>query len=131
MSLLTWKPEFSLGIESIDDEHRQMIDMINDVYKQMLNCSEIERPELFLSDIYIAVAAHFAHEERMMVKAKYHEYKEHRADHESLLVELRDIMESYLKDPEGAQDNLRTGLTNWFTGHFSTFDARLHGQLGA
>lgn len=107
-----------------------MISMINDAYKQMLNCAALERPELFLSDIYIGIAAHFAHEERLMVKAKYHEYKKHRADHERLLVEIREIMEGYLKDPEGSQDELKTGLTDWFTGHFSTFDARLHGQLG-
>ena len=130
MSLLAWKPEFSLGVESVDDEHRDMIAMINNAYDQMLNCAEIERPELFLSDIYIAIAAHFAHEERLMVKARYHEYKEHRADHENLLITIRNIMESYLANPEGAQDTLKTGLTDWFTGHFSTFDARLHGQLG-
>ena len=129
MSLLSWKTEFSLGVESVDEEHRSMIDMINAAYERMLDCSKIERPELFLSDIYIGIAAHFAHEERLMVKAKFSEYRAHRADHESLLQEIREIMEAYLQDPEGAQEDLKTGLTNWFTGHFSTFDAHLHGQL--
>jgi len=130
MSLLVWKPEYSLGVASVDEEHQQMINMINDAYTQMLDCNGLDRPELFLSDIYIAIAAHFAHEEHLMVQAKYPEYQEHRADHKQLLQEIRDIMEGYLANPEGAQEQLKIGLTEWFSGHFSTFDARLHGQLG-
>ena len=35
MSLLSWKPEYSVGIASMDDEHREMIELINDVYEKL------------------------------------------------------------------------------------------------
>ena len=36
MNLIQWKPSFSLGIPSVDLEHREMIGLINEAYERML-----------------------------------------------------------------------------------------------
>lgn len=35
MTLLRWKDEYSVGIEAVDHEHRQLIDLINRLHEQL------------------------------------------------------------------------------------------------
>lgn len=129
MTLLVWKSEFSVGIPSMDFEHRRMITMINEIYDEMNLRKDPDSIERFLGDVHAAINAHFALEERIMREADYTEYDAHKDDHEELLDQIRDMMEELLKDPENGFTLLRENLGDWFVNHFSTFDARLHSQM--
>jgi len=130
MSLLQWVSGYSLGIASVDHEHREMIEMINHVYDQMERSAHTDAIEAALEDIYAGIAAHFALEERYMREAGYAEYEAHKENHEELLDEIRDLMDSFTEDPESGRKRLKESLADWFGVHFATFDARLHDQLG-
>ncbi len=130
MSLLQWKPEYSVGVQSMDDEHREMIDLINATYGQLGADADADQVEECLGEILSTISMHFALEERIMRSADYAEYQAHKDDHEVLLDELRDLMDDYYDDPAGGGSRLEQSLSNWFAAHFSTFDARLHGELG-
>ena len=71
MELLKWRPAFSLGIPSVDLEHREMIAMINQVYQQIENVSDHQAIEHFLAEIHANISAHFALEERLMKNIVY------------------------------------------------------------
>ena len=130
MSLLTWRNEFSVGVPSVDYEHQTLIALINRLYSELLE----ESPEMtvmkFLGEIYTKISAHFALEEMLMREARYGEYAAHKKDHEHLLDDIRDIMESYEKDHEFNEKALKESLDQWFGVHFRTFDSRLHDKLG-
>ena len=129
MKLLNWKPEYSVGIESVDFEHREMIALINRIYAEMQGHNDVASIEEFLGDVHAAIAAHFALEERAMRQHDYAEYTEHKADHEELLDQIRDLMDGVQRDPSRGIPKLQKDLADWFAAHFSTFDARLHGKL--
>ena len=99
MSLLEWKSEFSVGIESMDYEHQKMITMINELYDEMSQRKDPDSIEQFLGDIHAAISAHFALEERMMEDADYAEFEAHKADHEDLLDQIGDMMDEFYQDP--------------------------------
>ncbi len=129
MNLLQWKPSFSLGIPSVDLEHREMIALINEAYASLQEKSDAASIEAMLGEIHAGIAAHFALEERLMRAAGYGEYADHKDDHERLLEQILDLMDGYAADPEEGQRELNNRLTDWFSSHFATFDARLHGAL--
>ena len=129
MSLLQWKPEYSVGIQSMDDEHREMIELINATCEKLSSDASVDQVEEYLGEILSTISMHFALEERMMQKAGYDEYQAHKDDHEVLLDRLRDLMDDFFVDPASGAMRLEKGLSDWFAGHFSTFDARLHGEL--
>ena len=131
MTLLQWKSQYSVGIESMDFEHRQMIDLINELHAELSSRRDAESIEQFLGDIHAAISMHFALEERIMLDAGYDEFAAHKNDHEDLLDQIRDMMDVFANDPDRGFSELQTRLSNWFSAHFSTFDARLHGKLGA
>ena len=128
--LLQWKPVYALGIPSVDLEHREMINLINDCYERL--GSEVDAEpgavaiEQFLGEIHRGIAAHFALEEQLMRKAAYPEYEAHKEDHEELLDEIRTLMDQFVEDAESGVKMLRQRLGHWFGRHFSTFDERLH-----
>ena len=130
MALLNWKPAYTIGIPSIDFEHRQMIAMINDLYASIESDPKRKVIEESLGEIHAGIASHFALEENQMRKAAYAEYEAHKENHEELLDELLDLMDSYADDPVLGRRMLSERLSNWFSVHFSSFDARLHQQLG-
>ncbi len=129
MALLEWKPEFSVGNASIDHEHEQMIQQINALYDQLSVPVDAANVEAVLGEIHADISAHFALEERLMQKADYVEYEDHKEDHEELLDQIHDLMENFFNDPEAGQELLKSQLSDWFGRHFVSFDARLHEQL--
>ena len=129
MTLLTWKPEYSFGIESVDSEHREMIELINAVYDAIEDKKNPQSIEHFLGEVHATISAHFALEERVMRNANYDEFEAHKEDHEELLDEIRDLMDRFFDTPVQGLQLLQENLSGWFAGHFSTFDARLHGKL--
>ena len=130
MSLFEWKPQYSVGIASMDDEHREMIGMINSVYAKLGQSAEKDDIEDCLEEIFATISAHFALEERIMRESGYKEYEDHKDDHEDLLDEIRDLMDDFVTDAEKGGQVLEERLSTWFSSHFASFDARLHGKLG-
>ena len=99
MTLLQWKPEYSLSIPAVDHEHREMIGLINQCYARMETDADPGALEQFLGEIHSGISAHFALEEKM--------------DH--------------IDEDHGAGiQRLQAQLADWFGRHFATFDARLH-----
>lgn len=130
MSLIEWDDKFSIGIASVDHEHRELIGLVNEAYARLMRPGAPEAVMDFLGEIDARISAHFALEEKLMREKKYDRYAEHKDDHERLLDQIRDIMDAY-EDGEFFSDIQFAGqLRGWFTEHFRTHDARLHRNLG-
>ncbi|MDH3671226.1 MAG: hemerythrin family protein [Gammaproteobacteria bacterium] len=129
MSLIEWKKEFLIGVPDVDHEHRELIELINRLHASLDRDDPPITVEEFLGDIYAQISAHFALEEKIMRHHNYDEYKEHKADHERLLDDIRDIMDDYQDDSRFDKERLAERLKSWFTLHFKTKDARLHKSL--
>jgi len=131
MVLIEWRDEFNTGVSEVDHEHREIVDLINEMHAAMDEDASRDAIGRFLGDVFAKISAHFALEETVMRKHNYDEYEDHKSDHEKLLDDLRDIMD----DAEaGGGENYQTALAksvrDWFVNHFKTKDARLHKQLG-
>jgi hemerythrin len=131
MALLHWNDRYSVGIEAVDYEHKELIDLINQLYDRAVRDDEAATVEAFFGDLLKAISAHFALEERFMRERKYAQRESHKRDHERLLDELRDIMDDFLDNKERGSAKLADKLGAWFTHHFETHDARLHKALGS
>ena len=130
MSLITWRDEFSVGVSAVDHEHREMIGLINELDDAMGTDADHATVVAALGEIYARIAAHFALEEKIMRDANYKRFAAHKQDHEMLLDELLDVVDSV--DDGGRYDRVELSRTldRWFSDHFRTHDAKLHRELG-
>lgn len=129
MPLLQWKDQYSVGIEAVDHEHKELIELINRLHEKLTAGGEEFSVGAFFGDLYRGISAHFALEERFMRERRYDQLVQHKADHERLLDDIRDMMDEFEKH-EVPSAELGGRLDAWFSRHFETHDARLHKALG-
>lgn len=130
MSLLRWKDHYSVGIEGIDHEHKDLIELINRLHDQ-LSTGESLAASAFFGDLVKAISAHFALEERFMRERGYDQLPQHKEDHERLLDEILCLIDEFDRDEMADQEDLAARLNAWLSRHFETHDARLHGAFGS
>lgn len=131
MAPIAWKESYSVGIEAVDHEHRELIELVNRLQAAMLRAEDADAIEAAFGDLLRGISAHFALEERFMRGHGYDQLDVHKADHERLLDQLRDIMDGHVAAGADGANQLAASLDAWFSEHFRTHDARLHGRLGA
>jgi len=129
MALLEWKDEYATGIEEVDDEHRDLIAVINRLHELLLADDARLTVPAFFERLLSGVSAHFALEERIMSESGYTDLAAHQEDHDRLLAEIRDLVEAFGQAEEVDSVDLALRLEPWFTQHFATHDLRLHTTL--
>lgn len=129
MALIEWREEYSVGVPAVDYEHKGLIKLINDAHERLQSRQSADTVQECLGEIYAQISSHFALEEEIMRRRDYDRYLQHKADHERLLEEIRDIMDAV--EDAGTYDpqQLAEALGRWFGEHFRTEDARLHRYL--
>ena len=131
MTLIPWRKEFETGVESIDHEHQNLISAINDLAVLAKGERPTQQIQASLAEIHALIEAHFALEEKVMRSVGYEGYAEHKADHDRLLDDIRDIMDEVAA---GADTDVPAAIADrtgrWFGNHFRTLDRRLHALTG-
>ena len=130
MALVEWREEYCTGIKGVDFEHEALIRQINAIYALVEERADKALVIDSLGEIYGNISAHFALEEQMMYKHEYENYQQHKADHERLLDEIRDITEEFEQSIEVNDTKFKQHLADWFQNHFKTHDSRLHNLAG-
>ncbi len=133
MAPIEWKDNFSVGNPAVDHEHQELIDLVNRIEGALTSGEPVDEARAIFGDLFRAISSHFALEERFMREHRYDQAAAHKADHERLLDELRDLMDDYEEDPAmgpASAERLVASVGDWFTRHFKTHDARLHSRLG-
>lgn len=126
MTLVEWRDEFKIGIEEVDFEHQELIELINELYAETKKENSAMAVMECLEEIFAKISAHFALEEKVMRDLQYDEYEDHKEDHELLLDSIMDIMDEYAADTRLDEEEFADRLNDWFVRHFSTKDARMH-----
>jgi len=126
MSMLQWREEFSVGVEEVDHEHRELIELIRTLQLNLQEGADTSDIVDVLGEIFAQISAHFALEEKMMRETRYDAYADHKEDHETLLDDLRDIMDEVEDDGVLDEARLTDDLDRWFSDHFKTHDAKLY-----
>ena len=124
--LLAWRSEYGLGIPDVDHEHQELFELINELHARLFEPGSETTVTDFLGELFSKISSHFALEEKLMRDGRYAEFPAHKADHERLLDEIRDLMDDYEDGGYVDLERFAGDLERWFSVHFSTHDAALH-----
>ena len=123
MPLIEWTAELSVGIDSIDEQHKKLVNMINALNDAMLTNSSNE----LLGKIFTGLAAytqkHFAYEENMFAEYGYTNSIEHKRQHGELIAQVVELKERFIENPQGTMSvDLMLFLKRWLTNHIMRTD---------
>ena len=80
MTLMNWDDIMSVGVEEIDDQHRQLIDLINAAYEALQKHDEHRMAEL-IDRMSQYAKIHFATEEQYLFRCGYPHLEAHKVMH--------------------------------------------------
>ena len=123
MPLIEWSAELSVGINSIDEQHKKLVNMINALNDAKLTGGSSE----LLGKIFNGLAAytqkHFTYEENMFAEFGYSNSEEHKRQHNELIAQVAELKEKFMENPRGTiNDDLMIFLKRWLTNHIMRTD---------
>ncbi|MGB0748317.1 MAG: bacteriohemerythrin [Magnetospiraceae bacterium] len=122
MSFFEWKDAYSVGVPKIDEQHKVLVALINELDKIQNQGGELHR---VLETLDWYVKEHFSDEEKLMRDASYGELKSHIAEHrefETWLKNIRFYMRSAGAQTEQAAREMEDHLKEWLTKHILVVD---------
>jgi hemerythrin len=123
MSFIEWTEEFSVGIKSIDAQHKKLIEMINELNKSVA----LGESDTFLANLFVRLMnytkEHFAYEEELFSKYKYQNSVEHIKQHRKLLHQVYELKNQYESDPSASLGlEIIQFLRSWLINHILKAD---------
>jgi hemerythrin-like metal-binding protein len=125
MTLVQWRNEYSVGAQSIDDEHKALIERINRLDDQLMAEDGPLATSAFFEQLTETITAHFGCEERIMRARGYDQLPQHKEDYERVLDEIYRLIDEFDRNAQASREDLAARLDGWFSGHFETHDVRL------
>jgi hemerythrin len=117
-----WKDEYSVGIESIDVQHKKLLGLINSL-QTAVNYKTGEAFEREALDELVGYTrTHFKYEEDMMEQNGYPDFTTHRAEHELMIARVEEVLKQYQQDQDAAMQNAIDFLRGWLINHINGTD---------
>jgi hemerythrin len=128
----TWTAEMSVGIEVLDDDHRKLVDLINDLHDGIVAGHGTERLGRVLDGLVSYTRTHFEHEEELFEKIGFPDAAEHIEEHRALTKMVDDVRERYNKGQFDALTlEMMEFLKNWLREHVLGSDKKYQAHLNA
>lgn len=118
----SWKPEYSIGIQEIDDQHKSLMNLINKLQLAI----RYHQGEYFerqaLEELAEYTKTHFKHEEEMMLKYGYPDYQAHKREHDEMAAKVQKHIENFEQNGHSALLNMAPFVWDWLTDHIYGVD---------
>lgn len=131
---IEWTEDLNLGIPEMDDQHKQLIALINDFYNAVERGEREEGIRALFEGVDRYATFHLSEEEAFMERIGYPDLPSHREAHRMYRKEYTSAMERYEAGDRKAVRDLVAFLFSWLYTHILKTDKRyatfFHQQAG-
>lgn len=124
-----WKDDYSVGIDSIDQQHKKLLNLIN----QLQTAVDYSTGEQFereaLDELVDYTKTHFTYEEGLMRDNDYPDFEPHKAQHEKMFEKVKEVLAEYEQDQDTAMANAAEYLKDWLINHINGTDKEYSSYL--
>ncbi|AEF84340.1 hemerythrin family protein [Treponema primitia ZAS-2] len=122
--LVKWEDRYSVGIQLMDDQHKELIRLTNELYKSCLASDEAARA-YFTTTIKATVdyvKYHFAAEEKLLENIKYPDIGNHKKWHESFVKQVLEDAQNFEDGKKFVPNTFVRFLKDWILSHIAVED---------
>lgn len=120
--LVEWSDELSVGIQEIDEQHKVLVGLLNELHDAIQERHGREASAEILGRLADYTRIHFAVEESLFRIFNYPGYEEHKAEHEELIKEVTDLQAKISSGETAITFQLLHFLKAWLTQHILDSD---------
>ncbi len=124
MALINWNTNYSVGIREIDDQHKKLISLINELYEAMRRGEGKAALGQVLGQMLDYTVYHFNSEERLFREYGYPDHEEHKQMHDYLSDNVRQLKAEYEAGSPAITRDAMLFLSNWLNVHILEVDKR-------
>lgn len=124
MPLIEWDQKYSVGIHDLDEQHKQLIDIINTLHDARGVDNALESLSTILHSLVGFAARHFTAEEDYMVRFGYADYEQHRRLHDAFVQKVSDFHEDLNDSVPTLSEDVMFFLRDWLINHILGVDMK-------
>ena len=125
--ILEWDQSLETGHEKIDNQHRELIQRINNLLVACTHGKGKDEVGNLLKFMGAYVRFHFSEEEALQKECNYPEFREHKAEHDEFISRLRDLEEMFFNSGATLTLVIQTNqsMMNWLRNHIGKTDKKV------
>lgn len=122
--LIPWSEKYATGLKEIDDQHKKLLKLLNDLYQAFIDGDKIAGVQHVLEGLLDYTKYHFDTEERYFYLYKYPEADEHIAKHKEFIAKVLDLKSDFQVGRGHVTYQLMNFLRDWLLTHIMEADQK-------
>jgi len=131
MDGIGWNDNCSVGVQQIDEHHKHLFKLLQNVYESCTNKDQADGSETVVAELVDYATYHFATEERLMKAMDYFDLAEHEMEHQRFIERVSEFQQDLIKGKKVYSIELIGFLGNWLIHHIMEVDKKLGFYLNA
>lgn len=127
--MIEWRDSYSVGVPVLDEDHKQLISIINRVSKA---ASKKTPADWAIGELQDYARDHFAREEKLLEAAGFDGFDAHKREHKSFIDWLNTVKSTYRIDREAEfylAETVSAYLRDWLNHHILETDMKYKGTI--
>ncbi len=127
MAYIEWSPEYSVGVEVFDNQHKKLVEIVNNLHESMLKGKSRSVMAEILDELIQYTVEHFQTEESLFDQHGYPKESEHRHQHKTLTDQVVAFRNEFLAGTTMISIGLLEFLRKWLVEHMQGADMAYKG----
>jgi len=124
MALVTFNEDLKVNIAEIDEQHKKLIAIINELHDAMLKGKSRDILQKVLNDLVDYTKVHFSTEEKLFAEYQYPDFYEHKQIHDALYKRVIEIQDKYQSGNLFISLEIMDFLKDWLVKHILGTDKK-------
>lgn len=121
---LPWLSKYELGISEIDNQHKKLVKLINELYEAFMKNQHIEKTEEVINELVKYTEYHFGAEEKYQRIFEYPDIDAHVEKHNAFIQKIKDFQRDYQQNPNYLTFKIVNFLKEWLRDHILIEDQK-------
>ncbi|MBI9084424.1 MAG: hemerythrin family protein [Desulfobacterales bacterium] len=121
---IQWTPALSVGIEEIDNQHRNLFDLINRATAMQASSGRFEAVSDLIREMIRYSDEHFKTEDAVMIGADFPLFATHRREHQKYMEKIRVFVDGIKGERQDLIEEILDFLAVWWLEHITESDSR-------
>ena len=122
--LIQWSDQFSVNIQEIDEQHKVLVDLLNQLHHAIREHHGRATSREILNRLAEYTRTHFLLEESLMRLTHYPGFDIHKKQHQELMQQVDTLQQKVDKEKVAISFELLHFLRNWLIQHINDSDKR-------
>ena len=122
--MIKWEEKYSVGLSIIDEEHKELIRIMNAAIEAKQHNDNIDEISKLLKQLTVYTLKHFSTEESYMVEFNYPEFQYHKEEHHDFSNKVIEYCNRVIEGDCHVANEILEYLKTWLVKHFQEADKK-------